>query len=130
MVQHQNGGIMAKVLLVGYIRELLEERSNVFHAAGHQTIMAASPQAAYKAIEEDIFDAAVLGCNLPEQERNQMARQLTYRNADTKIVMIYLASVKNTAPADALLPTTSSAQEVLRAVNHVLKTKKNLKTDS
>jgi hypothetical protein len=42
--------------------------------------------------------------------------------------MIYFASVQNTELADALIPTTASAQEVLRAVNHVLKTQKSSRT--
>ncbi len=115
---------MAKVFLVGYIRELLEERDHVLRAAGHHPTMAASKQAAFQAIEQDIYDVAVLGFSVPEQERNEMARRLVRANADIRIVMIYFDSVKNTELADALIPTTAGAQEVLRAVNHVLKTQK------
>jgi DNA-binding response OmpR family regulator len=118
---------MAKVLLVSYIRELLEERNNVFHAAGHHATIAADQKAAHQAIEQNTFDVAVLGFSIPEQERNEMARRLTQSNSDTRIVMIYFTSVQNTELADALIPTTASAQEVLRAVNHVLKTQKSSK---
>jgi CheY-like chemotaxis protein len=119
---------MAKVLLVGYIRELLEERKNVLHAAGHHATMAATQQAAYQAIEQDTFDVAVLGFSVPEQERNEIARRLTQGKSNTRIVMIYFTSVQNTELADALIPTTANAQDVLRAVNHVLKTQKSSKT--
>ncbi len=119
---------MAKVLLVGYIRELLEERKHVLHAAGHHATMAADQQAAFQAIEQGTFDVAVLGFSVPEQERNEMARRLTKSKSDTRIVMIYFTSVQNTELADALIPTTANAQDVLRAVNHVLKTQKNSQT--
>jgi DNA-binding response OmpR family regulator len=119
---------MAKVLLVGYIRELLEEPKDIFHAAGHHAAIAADQKAAYQAIERDTFDVAVLGFSVPEQERNEMARRLTQNNSGTRIVMMYFTSVQNTELADALVPTTASAQEVLRAVNHVLKTQKSSKT--
>jgi CheY-like chemotaxis protein len=119
---------MAKVLLVGYIREHLEERKNVLHAGGHHATAAANQQAAYQAIEQDTFDVAVLGFSVPEQERNAIARRLTQSNSDTRIVMIYFTSVQNTELADALIPTTANAQDVLRAVNHVLKTQKSSKT--
>ena len=118
---------MAKVLLVSYIRELLEERNHVLHSAGHHPIMAADRDTAYRAIEQDVYDVAVLGFSVPEQERNEMARRLTNANPDTRIVMIYFASVQNTELADVLIPTTAGAPEVLRAVNHVLMTR-NSKT--
>jgi hypothetical protein len=34
--------------------------------------------------------------------------------------MLYFSSLKNTELADALMPTTATAEEVLRAVNHLL----------
>lgn len=111
---------MAKVLLVGYIRELLEERNNALRAAGHQVTLALGSEAAYLAISQEVFDVAVLGYSVPEPERNEVARRLTQSNPEVKIVMIYFASLKNTELADALLPTTASAQEVVRAVKHVL----------
>jgi len=111
---------MAKVLLVGYIAELLEERSNALRTAGHQVTLALSAEAAYQAISQEVFDVAVLGYSVPETERNEVARRLTRHSPDVKIVMIYFASLKNTELADALIPTTASAQEVVRAVNHVL----------
>jgi DNA-binding response OmpR family regulator len=116
---------MAKVLLVGYIRELLEERDQVLRAAGHHATVAASPEAAFQAIEQDVFDVAVLGFSVPEQERNEMARRLGRANSDIRIVMIYFDDIRNTELADVLIPTTAGAQEVLRAVNHILKTQKS-----
>jgi CheY-like chemotaxis protein len=120
--QADQGGIMAKVLLVGYIRELLEDRNNALRAAGHDVTMALSAEAAYHAISQLVFDVAVLSYSIPEGERNEMAHRLTQASPDVKIVMIYFTSVHNAELADALVPTTANAQELVRAVNHVLKT--------
>jgi len=115
---------MAKVLLVSYIRELLEERFHVLQTAGHSPAMAADRETAFEAIEQDVYDVAVLGYSVPEQERNEMARRLIQANPNARIVMIYFSSVENTELADALIPTTAGAPDVLRAVNHVLNTQR------
>ncbi|HKD78420.1 MAG TPA: hypothetical protein VKH81_01935 [Candidatus Angelobacter sp.] len=119
---------MAKVLLVGYIRELLEERDHVLRAAGHDSTVAADQQGALQAIQQNIFDVAVLGFSVPDEERNEIARRLIQANTEIRIVMIYFDSVRNTELADALIPTTAGAPDVLRAVNHVLNTKKRSKS--
>ena len=57
---------------------------------------------------------------MPESERNRLARAIKQANPPAKIIMIYFDSVNNTQLADALLQTTASAEDVLRAVNHIL----------
>jgi DNA-binding NtrC family response regulator len=112
---------MAKVLLVGLIREHLEERRKVLLAARLQVHLADSLSTAYHANEHEAFDVAVLGYSIPEQERNQLALALKQAHPEIKIIMIYFSSIQNTDLADALLPTTAGAEEVLRAVNHILR---------
>ena len=119
---------MAKVLLVGYVHELLEDRRNALCAAGHQVTLALGAEAAYQAIPREIFDVAVLGYTVSETERHEVARRLTQTSPDVKIVMVYFNSLKNTELADVLIPTTANAQEMVRAVNHVLKTGDTSKT--
>jgi CheY-like chemotaxis protein len=119
---------MAKVLLVGYIREFLETEKNVLHAAGYEVTMATTLETAHQAINLEIFDVAVLGYSVPQQERNQLAARLKQSNPATKIIFIYFASIQNTEHADALVPTTASAQEVLRAVDHLLSDRDKSKT--
>ncbi|HEX4603882.1 MAG TPA: hypothetical protein VH724_07805 [Candidatus Angelobacter sp.] len=111
---------MARVLLVGYFAELLQERQNMLQAAGHDVTVAASLAAATAAIEQQIFDVAIMGFSVPEEERNQMALALKQKMPSTKIIMIYYSSVKNTELADALMQTTASAEEIVRAVNHMV----------
>jgi DNA-binding response OmpR family regulator len=114
------GGFMAKVLLVGYIAELLHERERILQAAGYSVTVAQSLATSIAAIEQQIFDVAVLGFSVPEEERNDLARMLKRASSSTKIIMIYFANVNNTELADALMQTSASAEDVLRAVNHLL----------
>jgi DNA-binding NtrC family response regulator len=111
---------MARVLLVGYIPELLQERDRALRAAGHTVTIGPSFAAASDAIAQENFEVAVLGFSVPEAERNQLARILKESSPSTRLIMIYFTSVKNTELADALLPTTATAEDILRAVNHII----------
>ena len=114
------GGIVARVLLVGYIPELLQEPERVLRTVGYDVTVATSYSTASAAMEQDLIDVAVFGFSIPEDERNQMARTLKENIPAVKIIMIYFASLKNTELADALMPATVNADEILRAVNHIL----------
>ncbi|HEY3771076.1 MAG TPA: hypothetical protein VGN44_20555 [Candidatus Angelobacter sp.] len=111
---------MAKVLLVGYIPELWQEPERLLRSARHEVTMALSFDAASTAIQESSIDVAVFGFSIPEAERNQLAGDLIQAWPAAKIIMVYFASVNNTELADALMPTTASAEEILRAVNHMV----------
>jgi DNA-binding NtrC family response regulator len=114
------GGIMAKVLLVGYIAELLQERERTLRAAGYQVMVSPSFATASTAVAQELFDVAVLGFSVPENERNHLARAIKQANPSAKIIMIYFDSIKNTELADAIIPTTAGPDEILRAVHHIL----------
>ena len=92
---------MAKVLLVGYIAELLQERERTLLAAGYEVIVAQSFATASTIVAQKLFDVAVLGFSVPENERNQLARGIKQANPSAKIIMIYFDSIKNTELADA-----------------------------
>src|SRR5579871_3223662 len=111
---------MAKILLVGYIPELLQEPERLLVSIGHNVTMAPSYTSACEAIKDGLIDVAIFGFIVPEEERKQLAGDLLVASPAAKIIMIYFANVRNTELADALMPTTASAEEVLRAVNHLL----------
>ena len=119
---------MARVLLVSHIAELLQEREQALRAAGYEVTVEQSCAEAAGAIQSGPFDAVVLGFSLPEEERNQLARDIKLANPEAKIIMMYFASVKNTDPADAILQSNAGPQEVLRAINHILSTRKRDRT--
>ena len=119
---------MAKVFLAGYIVELLQERERVLRDAGYQVTIALSFATATAAIGQELFDVAVLGFSIPENERNQLAHAIKQANPATKIIMIYFASIKNTELADALLQTTVGAEGLLRAIKHILAAQNHVRT--
>lgn len=119
---------MAKVLLVGYIVELLQERERAMRDAGHVVTVAGAFATAATTIQRDLFDVAVLGFSIPDSERNRLAHAIKQANPATKIIMIYFDSIKNTELADALLQTTAGAEGVLRAINHLLSAQSQLPT--
>jgi DNA-binding response OmpR family regulator len=111
---------MARVLVVSHIAELLQERERILRTAGYEVTTAQSCAAAAGLIGHALFDAALLGFSLPEDERNQLARDLKLANPATKIIMMYFASVRNTELADALIQSNAGPQDILRAVKHIL----------
>jgi DNA-binding NtrC family response regulator len=113
---------MARVLLVSHIAELLQEREQTLRAAGYE--VTAEQSCAGAATQKGPFDAVVLGYSLPEEERNQLARDIKRANPDAKIIMMYFASVKNTDAADVILQSSSGPQELLRAIHHILNSRK------
>jgi DNA-binding NtrC family response regulator len=119
-IEAVTGGMMAKILLVGYIAELLQERERTLCAAGYAVTLASSFASASAAIQKHKFDLAILSFSVPEAERNQLALALKDADPRTRIIMTYYASVKNTELADALMQNTASAEDILRAVNHLL----------
>jgi len=112
--------MMAKILLVGYIAELLQERERTLRAAGYAVTVASALATAAAAIQREKFDLAILTFSVPEADRNQLARALKDADPKTKILMTYYASVSNTELADALMQNTASSEDILRAVNHLL----------
>ncbi|HWS18465.1 MAG TPA: hypothetical protein VN223_10625 [Candidatus Elarobacter sp.] len=119
---------MARVLLVGYIPELLLERERTLRSAGYEVTVGPSLATASAAIQQEFFDAAVLSFSVPEEDRKQLARALKNVQPEAKILMTYFDSLKNTELADALMPTTASAEELVRAVNHLLRERKEERT--
>jgi DNA-binding NtrC family response regulator len=111
---------MANILLVGYIAELLQERERTLRAAGYPVTFVTNFATATAAIQREKFALAILSFSVPEADRNQLARALKDADPNTKIIMTYYASVKNTELADALMQNTASAEDILRAVNHLL----------
>ena len=119
---------MARILVVSYITELLQARERVLQSAGYEVTAAQSLAAATNAIQQKVYDAAVLGFGVPEDQRIQFARQLKRENSGVKILMIYFETLPNTDLADALMPASANDEEILRAIHHLLKECKRERT--
>jgi DNA-binding NtrC family response regulator len=119
---------MAKVLLVSYVTELSHEREQVLRSAGYEVTAALTWEAATNAIQQQLYDVAVLGFSVPEDQRTQLAGDLKELNPATRVLMFYFEAVPSTRLADALIPTSANAEEVLRAVHHLLNECRRAKT--
>jgi CheY-like chemotaxis protein len=115
---------MAKILLIGYVQELIEERENVLRSGGHKVTLATKLQNALQVAQQQVFDLAVLGFSVPEQERNQLARAIKSKRPNTKIIMLYFARPGHTEFADVLVQSNVRPEELLRAVNYILNNEK------
>jgi CheY-like chemotaxis protein len=113
-------GTMAKILLVSYVRELDEDRDKVLRAAGYDVTLVVTYAEAIQAVEQQIFDVAILGYTVPEGERNQLAGAIKETNPGTQIIVFYFTSIGKTEHADVLMQTTASAEDLLRAVEHTV----------
>jgi len=119
---------MAKILLVSYVRELVEGSEKVLRAAGYDVTLAMTYADALQAATEQAFDVAVLGYTVPEGERNEMAVAIKQTNPGTQIIIFYFSSVGNTEHADVLIQTTASAEDLLRAVEYVVRSRDRSRT--
>jgi DNA-binding NtrC family response regulator len=119
---------MATVLLVSYVTELLQEREQVIRSAGYEVTAAQSLAAATTAIEQQIYDVAVLCFSVPEWQRTQLASELKRANPAIKILMTYFEAIPSTSLADALMSTSASPEDIRRAVHHLLDECKRQKT--
>ena len=114
---------MAKILLVGYVRELIEEKHDVLRIGGHEVTLATRLHEACQAAKQQAFDLAVLEFSIPEIERNQLARAIKRQRPYTKIIMLYFARTGHTECADVLLHANVRPEELLRAVNYIINAK-------
>jgi CheY-like chemotaxis protein len=111
---------MAKILLVGYLRELIEEKTNVLRRGGHEVTLATRLQDACQAAKQQVFDLAVLEFSVPEQERHKLARALKNKRPNTRIIVLYFDRPDRAEFADVLIRANLRPEALLRAVNYIL----------
>ena len=121
-------GIMAKILLVSYVRELVEGSDKVLRAAGHDVTLVMTYVDALQAATERTFDIAVLGYTVPEGERNELAIAIKQTNPGTQIIIFYFSTIGKTEHADVLIQTTASAEDLLRAIEYVVSARERSRT--
>ena len=110
---------MEKILLVGYLTDLVERRKQCLEAAAYEVICATSFGEVMRLIDEHEFKVVVLGHGVPEAERNRIARKTKQVSPVTKLVMLYLASIKNAELADAIIHTTTDPADLARTIKEL-----------
>jgi DNA-binding NtrC family response regulator len=110
---------MEKILLVGYLTDLVERRKQCLEAAAYDVTCATSFSEVMRLIDEREFKVVVLGHGVPEIERNRIARKTKQVSPSTKLVMLYLASIKNAELADAIIHTTTDPADLARTIQYL-----------
>jgi len=111
---------MAQILLVSYVRELIEEKYKVLRSGGHDVTLTTELTEASQAANQQMFDLAILEFSVPEKERNQLASTIKSKRSSTKVIMLYFANAGHTDFADVLINANVRPQELLRAVNYII----------
>ena len=110
---------MEKILLIGYLTDLVERRKQCLEAAAYEVICATAFSEVMRLIEEHTFKVVVLGHGVPEAERNRIAQKARQVSPATKLVMLYLASIKNAELADAIIHTTTDPADLVRTIDEL-----------
>ena len=108
---------MEKILLVGYLTDLVEKRKQCLESAAYEVICATAFSEVMRLVDEHKFKVVVLGHGVPETERNRIAQKAKQVSPATKLIMLYLASIKNAELADALIHITTDPADLVRTID-------------
>ena len=106
---------MQKILSVGCIPALFQQRNAALSAAGLAVHEAAGTAEALRMINANVFDIVILGYGLQPDERDKLARAIRRRKRDSKIVMLYQGRITGTELADAII-AADDPQRVVEAI--------------
>lgn len=112
-----------KVLCFGKTEERVARRCEVLRAAGYSATGVGDYQAAAQAAESTEYDALVLGQQVDEAERNELARKMRRANPDLLIVMLYDGSIRSTELADAILNVRGEAADLVQTLTFLAQRK-------
>lgn len=111
---------MARILLIGYEHEWLEDRRGGLRAAGHTVTCAHNFDQALRSIQSGKLDVVVLGHAVPLAHRNKLAAAAKRANPSTRVLILYSASVDHAELADALVDNTATTEDLHRAVEYLV----------
>lgn len=114
---------MARILLIGYEDGWLEDRRGGLRAAGHIVSCAHSFDQGLRSLQSGKFDVLVLGHAIPLAQRNTLAQAAKRTNPETRVLILYSASVDHAEVADALVDTTATTEDLHRAVEYLVETR-------
>jgi DNA-binding NtrC family response regulator len=111
---------MAKILLIGYCKELLALRRTRLREVGHNVVTAETLGEALRKMQSGAYDVIVLGQLVPHQQRNSLVATAKRINPFTKVVVLYSATINHAELADALLDADASVEDLLHAVEYLV----------
>jgi CheY-like chemotaxis protein len=115
---------MAKILVVGYNRNFIEERRRWLRASGHTVASAETMGEALRRTQSGAYEVIVLGQTVSRQQRDSLLATAKRINPGTKILVFYSGTIDHAELADALLDVNAGAEDLLRAVEHLVMMKK------
>lgn len=117
------GFAVARILLVGYEHGWLEDRRGGLRAAGHMVSCAHNLDQGLRSLQFGKFDVLVLGNAIPLAQRNNLAGAAKRANPETRVLILYSASVDHAELADALVDNTATTEDLHRAVEYLMGTR-------
>ncbi len=112
-----------RVLSVGRDRQLVQWRNNLLRRCGYLVTDARTASDAMGALGKP-HDLIIFGHAVPEEERNQIATAARSAQPKTKIIMLYLGTIRRAELADAVLTVRGKPEDLLRTIEHLLAQRK------
>jgi DNA-binding response OmpR family regulator len=107
---------MAKILLIGFVTDLLNQRKKMLRAAGHEVTSAQNVDEALRATQWGHYDVVIVGHGVPEHLKKGLAGTVKRLNPATRILMLYSKAQEKPGLADAWMDTTASLDDLQRTV--------------
>ena len=114
---------MARILLIGYEHGWLEDRRGGLREAGHTVSCAHSFDQGLRSAHSGKFDVLVLGHAIPLAQRNKLAQAAKHANPETRVLILYSASVDHAELADALVDNSATTEDLHRAVEYLVESR-------
>ena len=109
---------MTRVLLFGYMEDLLRKRHDALCRAGLEVTSVNSRNAALRLLENEQFDVVVVGHRVPSGDRNDVAMRARLAR-ESRVIFLYRWSIRDAEPADALLNVDGNPQDLVAAIQRL-----------
>jgi DNA-binding NtrC family response regulator len=114
---------MAKVLLIGFLTDLLHQRTAMLRSAGHEVASAQNLDEALRTTQWGQYDVVVVGHGVPERLRRGLSNTVKRVNPATRVLMLCSSVLEKPGLADAWMDTTASLDDLQRTVEGLASTK-------
>jgi DNA-binding response OmpR family regulator len=108
-----------KILLLGYDLELLKKREAGLRKAGFDVDSVSSLQRALDLIQGNVYQLAIVGHAVGEQDRNRFAAALKLQ-AKVPVIFLYDESIRNASLAHAVLSVAAGIEALVAAANTLI----------
>jgi DNA-binding response OmpR family regulator len=111
---------MAKIISVGYLRDMLERRTVELEAAAHEVFTADNFVDAMDLVSSQPAQIGIFGYAIPNKDRNTLAAKLRSCSPDVKIIFLYDSKITEAKLADAVVSVGLFGRGLIETVNDLL----------